>query len=549
MPALIEVVIPDIGDISAAVVSEIAVAEGAQVTRDTTLVVLESDKTAIEIPASVAGTVHAIGVALGDSVSTGTVVALIAATAPAPASAPAPAPAVPEEAPALIEVAIPDIGDISAAVVSEIAVAEGAQVTRDTTLVVLESDKTAIEIPASVAGTVHAIGVALGDSVSTGTVVALIAATAPASASAPVSAPASTAQPGDDPIAVPPTAASLTGALKIHYARQPQPQPPPGAHLALPPAPALLPYATPEVYRYARQLGVDVAHVSGSGRQQRILREDINNHVKQRLVSTSSESSARPTENRPSASASASVPAVDAARWGAVESRPLPRIKVISGQVLTESWRTIPHVTHHDEADITALETFRKAARASLQAMGEGRLSLLPFITKALALTVRAYPLFNTSLAADGRQLHWRQALHIGIAVDTAEGLVVPVLRDVVQRCVRDIAQQIEALSAKARDGKLRLEEIQDAGITISSLGGIGGVAFTPIINPPQVAILGVSQAKTAAVWDEAARTFTPKRMLPLSLSYDHRVIDGAEAARFMVRLRQILSTEVATLD
>ena len=453
----------------------------------------------------------------------------------------------------LIEVVIPDIGDAEATI-GEISVAVGAQVTSDTTLLVLDSEKTAIEIPAQITGTVQSICVAVGDSVRMGTVCALINATAPGAKPEAKSLAHGVSEP--EPSQALPTSANVVFDNKAPMAEivtkvsstlaselvQKQP---PAAHLGSFSSPPPTAYASPEVYRYARQLGVDVARVHGSGRHQRILREDINAYVKKRLSACQEPSPS--TKNR----SRMPLEATDTTVHGGhetIEPQPLSRIKVIAGQVLTKSWQTIPHVTHHDEADITALEDFRKTARKQLAKSGI-RLTLLAFITKALALTVKENPLFGVSLSADGQHLHEQSSLHIGIAVDTPEGLMVPTLRDVDQLRVRDIACHLATLSTKARHNRLNREETQGAVITISSLGGIGGTAFTPIINPPQVAILGISRGRTAPVWDPAECIFVPKLMLPLSLSYDHRVIDGAEAARFMVQLKNTLCAAVATLD
>ena len=448
----------------------------------------------------------------------------------------------------ITEVKVPDIGDFSDVPVIEILVAKGEEVQVETPLIVLESDKAALEIPSPIAGTVHSIAVSVGQSVSEGTVFATIAALSPLSDLPAPGPPATThdaaRHPQDQTLLTaadqsttkpsPPVAAAVSpsDALPIDTdPRAPLHRPSPTANLDVAPPTAPRSHATPTIRNYARELGVDLARISGTGRNNRILREDVNNHVKTNL-SGSGSPPLNPIVSEPIAD-------LDFRRWGAVETRPLPRIKKISGKHLQQAWLNIPHVTHHDEADITELEAFRVAS----QSEGETRrvrLSLLAFITKALAITIKVYPIVNTSLATDGQHLHWKQYIHIGIAVDTPNGLIVPVLRDVDQINVLDIAQQITELGARARDGTLTAEEMQGGSISISSLGGIGGIAFTPIINAPEVAILGVSRAQMTPLWNGSE--FIPRLILPLSLSYDHRVIDGAEAARFVAHLTRLLT-------
>ena len=316
--------------------------------------------------------------------------------------------------------------------------------------------------------------------------------------------------------------------------RAPRGRPSPTAALAAEPAPRPISHATPAMRRYARELGVDLAKVTGTGRKGRVLREDVSGFVKRAL------SAPAPAEAPAAAGGSGipPIPAVDFSKFGEIEMRPLSRIKRISGPHLHRSWVNVPHVTSHDEADVTELEAFRRSIREEAAANGV-RITLLAFITKAVASALAEFPAFNASLGPDGDTLIVKKYIHIGIAVDTPNGLMVPVLRDAGRKGVYDLAREMAGLGARARDGTLKSGELQGGTFTISSLGGIGGTAFTPIINAPEVAILGVSRARTAPVWDGSG--FQPRLMLPLDLSWDHRVVDGAEAARFLAYLTRVL--------
>ena len=335
-------------------------------------------------------------------------------------------------------------------------------------------------------------------------------------------APATAADPGD-------SGSSADGA-SAPDPRAPRGRPSPTASLAAEPAPRAVSHATPAMRRHARELGVDLAGVKGTGRKGRILREDISGFVK-RALSAPPEGTAQGTGIPP-------VPAVDFSRFGEIETRPLSRIKRISGPHLHRSWLNVPHVTNHDEADVTDLEAFRQSIKAQAAAGGV-RITLLAFVTRAVAATLAEFPTFNASLGPNGDALVLKKYIHIGIAVDTPGGLMVPVLRDADRMGVYDLAREMADLGARARDGTLKSDELQGGTFTISSLGGIGGTAFTPIINAPEVAILGLSRSRMAPVWDGAA--FQPRLMLPLDLSWDHRVVDGAEAARFLAHLARLL--------
>jgi pyruvate dehydrogenase E2 component (dihydrolipoamide acetyltransferase) len=441
---------------------------------------------------------------------------------------------------AATEVKVPDIGDFDDIPVIEVLVKVGEAVTKEQSLITLESDKATMDVPAPSAGTVKDIRVKVGDKVKEGTLILVLdgadAAKAPAAGAqapaAPTPAPAAAAAaPAAAPPAPPPAAA----------APAPAPTPPAAA-----PAPAPLPmeaapssalaHASPGVRRFARELGVDVAKVSGTGPKSRILKEDIQNFVKQAIAGGGATASAA----KGGGLADLGLPAwpkVDFAKFGPIEARPLTRIQKISGPALTRNWVMIPHVTQFDEADITELEAFRAKLNEENAKAGL-KITPLAFLIKAVIAALKKYPTLNSSL--DGDNLIVKQYWNIGFAADTPQGLVVPVIRNADQKGVMELAKESSELAAKAREGKLTPAEMQGGTFTISSLGGIGGTAFTPIVNAPEVAILGVSKAATKPVWN--GKEFAPRLMMPLSLSYDHRVVDGALGARFTAYLAQVLS-------
>ena len=469
----------------------------------------------------------------------------------------------------LTEVRVPDIGDFSDVPVIEVLVEVGDRVRPETPLVTLESDKATMDVPAPVEGVVREIAVAVGDNVSEGSILLRMATgdgdgdreaagsgqsapESPAGADAEHQAPAGAddtvsagaapaagtgARPAvaeaEPPEAEPPEAVSSAGGAPDGASapdpRAPRGRPSPTASLAAEPAPQPLSHATPAMRRYARELGVDLARVKGTGRKGRILREDISGFVKRTL--SAPPEAAGGTGIPP-------IPAVDFSRFGEIETRPLSRIKRISGPHLHRAWVNVPHVTSHDEADVTELEAFRQSIREEAAARGV-RITLLAFVTKAVASALVEYPAFNASLGPEGDTLIVKKYVHVGIAVDTPNGLMVPVLRDADRMGVYDIAHEMAGLGARAREGALKSDEMKGGTFSISSLGGIGGTAFTPIINAPEVAILGLSRARTTPVWDGAR--FEPRLMLPLDLSWDHRVVDGAEAARFLAHLARLL--------
>lgn len=425
---------------------------------------------------------------------------------------------------ATVEAKVPDIGNYKDVPVIELLVKVGDRVKADQGLVTLESDKATMEVPAPVAGVVREILVKLGDSLSEGKLVALIdtdaaaaAAPVPAPAAAPVAAPAPVPAPAPAPVVAPAPPVPAPAAVSASASEL---------------APGVRPHASPAIRLYARELGVDLTRVSGSGRKGRITKEDVQGYVKQALAAPA----AAPRAAAPVGGGLNLLPwpQVDFSKFGPVESQPLSRIKKISGANLARNWAMIPHVTQFDEADITEMEAFRKKLGDENKDL---KVTPLVFLIKAVVAALKRFPSFNASL--DGDTLVLKRYFHVGIAVDTPDGLVVPVIRDCDQKGLLDLARDLGAVSVKARDRKLGPADMQGGCFSISSLGGIGGSAFTPIINAPEVAILGVSKSATKPIWNGSE--FVPRLMLPLSLSYDHRVIDGAEAARFTAYLAQQL--------
>lgn len=529
---VIEVTVPDIGTDDAVDVIDVLVAVGDSVAKEDGLITLETDKATMDVPCPEDGVVKELKVAVGDQVSQGSLVIMLetGATAPVAAEQAAPAPAAevaPVAAPAASEVKevhVPDIGTDDEVDIIDVLVAVGDKVELEDGLITLETDKATMDVPAPFAGTVKEIKVATGDKIGTGGLVAVIetaSSAAPVAAEAPkqeAAKPAPAVAPAPAKKA-PPTAAAHpsqenTANGKIH--------------------------ATPSVRRLASEFGVDLGKVTGSGRKGRILADDVKSYVKYEL-------------SRPKATAASSVapgegglqvlpqPKVDFSKFGEVEEKPLTRIQKISGPNLHRNWVTIPHVTQFEEADITNVEAFRKEQNALLQKQkSDLKITPLVFIMKACASALLAYPQFNSSLTPDGESIVMKKYVHIGIAVDTPNGLVVPVVRDVDKKGVNELSRELMEISKKARDGKLTAKDMQGGCFTISSLGGIGGTSFTPIVNAPEVGILGVSKSEMKPKWNGSE--FIPRLMLPLSLSYDHRVIDGALAARFAVHIGQVMS-------
>ncbi|MGL1560617.1 pyruvate dehydrogenase complex dihydrolipoyllysine-residue acetyltransferase [Vibrio parahaemolyticus] len=515
-----EVHVPDIGG-DEVEVTEIMVAIGDSIEEEQSLITVEGDKASMEVPAPFAGTLKEIKVAAGDKVSTGSLIMVFevagsGAPAAAPAAVEAPAAAAPV-ASAAKEVNVPDIGGDEVEV-TEIMVAVGDTVEEEQSLITVEGDKASMEVPAPFAGTVKEIKIAAGDKVSTGSLIMVfeVAGAAPAAAPAQAAAPAAAAPKAEAPAAAAPAA---TGDFKENdeYA-----------------------HASPVVRRLAREFGVNLSKVKGSGRKSRILKEDVQNYVKEALKRLESGAAAS-GKGDGAALGLLPWPKVDFSKFGETEVQPLSRIKKISGANLHRNWVMIPHVTQWDNADITALEAFRKEQNA-IEAKKDTGMKITPlvFIMKAAAKALEAFPAFNSSLSEDGESLILKKYVNIGIAVDTPNGLVVPVFKDVNKKGIYELSEELMAVSKKARAGKLTAADMQGGCFTISSLGGIGGTAFTPIVNAPEVGILGVSKSEMKPVWN--GKEFEPRLQLPLSLSYDHRVIDGAEGARFITYLNSCLS-------
>ncbi|WP_197337451.1 dihydrolipoyllysine-residue acetyltransferase [Ralstonia solanacearum] len=548
MSQVVEIKVPDIGDYKDVPVIEVHVKAGDTVNAEDSLVTLESDKATMDVPSPKSGIVKALKIKVGDAVSEGSLVLLLeeqgAAAAPAPQAAPAPAaaapaPAVQAPAPApaaqpaagggTIEVKVPDIGDYKDVPVIEISVKVGDKVEAEQSLITLESDKATMDVPSPAAGTVKDIRVKVGDAVSEGTLIVVLegaagaAAPAPAPAQAPAPAPVAAA-PSPAPVAP----AAAPAAAPATYTADTVGTVGKAAH------------ASPSVRKYARELGVDVNLVGGTGPKNRITQEDVQRYVKGVMTGQAA---------APGKAAAASVaagggelnllpwPKVDFTKFGPVEPKPLSRIKKISGANLHRNWVMIPHVTNNDEADITELEAFRVQMNKEHEKAGV-KFTMLAFVIKAVVGALKKFPTFNASL--DGDNLVFKQYYHVGFAADTPNGLVVPVIRDADKKGVVDIAKEMAELSKAAREGKLKPDQMQGGCFSISSLGGIGGTHFTPIINAPEVAILGLSRGYQKPVWD--GKQFVPRLTLPLSLSYDHRVIDGAEAARFNAYLAAVLA-------
>jgi pyruvate dehydrogenase E2 component (dihydrolipoamide acetyltransferase) len=542
--ALVEVKVPDIGDFDEVAVIELLVKVGDTVKAEQSLITVESDKASMEIPSSTAGVVKELKVKLGDKVSEGSVVLVVEAAgeaaAPAPAAAPsaaaapAPAPAAasvaaPAAAPAAagpVEVRVPDIGDFKDVAVIEVFVKPGDTVKVEQSLITVESDKASMEIPSSAAGVVKELKVKLGDKVNIGDLLAILEGAAGAAAPAPAAA---------TPAAAPAAVVAAPAAAAVSA--------PAAAPAHNPTAtPALgLPHASPSVRKFARELGVPLDEVKGSGLKGRITAEDIQSFTKS-VMSGSLQTKAQAAKAPASSGGGGSElglipwPKVDFAKFGPIERKELGRIKKISGANLLRNAVMIPAVTNHDDADITDLEAFRVSTNKENEKSGV-KVTMLAFLIKASVAALKKFPEFNSSL--DGDSLVYKQYWHIGFAADTPNGLVVPVIKDADKKGVLQISQEMGELAKKARDGKLGPADMSGATFTISSLGGIGGRYFTPIINAPEVAILGVCKSQMEPVWD--GKAFVPRLMLPLSLTWDHRVIDGAAAARFNAYLGQIL--------
>lgn len=556
--ALTEIKVPDIGDFDSVGVIEVLVNVGDTIKVEQSLITVESDKASMEIPSSHAGVLKELKVKLGDKVAQGAVIAVIetadVASAPAAAAAPAPAAAAPvaaqnvapaptapaqaatpAAAPSSVNIAIPDIGDFKDVAVIELLVKVGDTVTAEQSLFTVESDKASMEIPSPAAGTITALTLKIGDKVNVGDVVGAMSVqgAAPAAVAAPAAAAPVAAQNTAPAVAAPAPAAPAAVAAVAAPAHNPTVAPT-GA----------LPHASPSVRKFARELGVPLAEVKGSGQKGRITQEDVMGFTKSVMagaVQTLAQQAAAPKSSGGNVGGLEVLawPKVDFAKFGPVERKDLSRIKKISGANLHRNWVMIPHVTNNDLADITDLEAFRVSTNAEqAKAKSDVKVTMLAFVIKAVVAALKKFPEFNASL--DGDTLVYKQYFNIGFAADTPNGLVVPVLKDADKKGIMQISQEMGELAKKARDGKLGAADMQGGCFSISSLGGIGGTDFTPIVNAPEVAILGLSKSSIQPVWD--GKAFQPRLMLPLSLSYDHRVIDGAAAARFNAYLGAVLA-------
>jgi pyruvate dehydrogenase E2 component (dihydrolipoamide acetyltransferase) len=535
-----EINVPDIGDFKEVEVIEVLVKPGDTIAAEQSLITVESDKATMEIPAPGAGVVKELRIKVGDKVSQGMPILVLeeaqaddaaketpappkAKEAPAPEkAAKAPEPEKAKAAPAAksarpMTVKVPDIGEFEEVAVIEVLVKPGDTVTPEQSLITVESDKATMEIPSPAAGKITAVTIKVGDKVSQGS--AILELEAEGAAPAPAASAPAKAEP--EPAAVPEAAAPQ---------RPPVPKEPQDATHAKP-------HASPSIRKFARELGVDLSRVKGSGPKGRILHGDVQSFVKGALAAVPA--------SAPAAKGGAlpfnlpAWPEVDFAKFGPVEAKPLTRLQKLSGPNLHRNWVSIPHVTQFDEADITELEAFRKSNTAETEKQGF-KLTMLAFLVKACVTALRQHPNLNASLERGGENLILKKYYNIGVAVDTPDGLVVPVVRDADRKGVFDVARELGDISKLARDKKLKPGDMQGGTFSISSLGGIGGTAFTPIINAPEVAILGVSRSVLRPVW--IGKEFAPRLMLPLSLSYDHRVVDGAGAARFTSYLASVLA-------
>ncbi|AQA18257.1 dihydrolipoyllysine-residue acetyltransferase [Halioglobus japonicus] len=528
-----QVTVPDIGGAEGAEVIELLVAVGDAVEVDQGLCVLESDKASMEIPSSAAGVIVEILVAEGQELAEGAPVAVIDTGAEAEAEPAEPAPAdtqpdaaptaepaaVPAAAPAATEVAsevvpVPDIGTDDAVELIEIAVSVGDDVSEGDSLVVLESDKASMEVPAPFAGEVVEIRVNEGDQVKQGDELVVLKGAQVVAAPASAPAPAQEEAPAESPAAPAPVAAAV-----------------PPATPAVAPAAGGSVYAGPAVRKLAREFGVPLGEVTGTGPRGRVLKEDLHSFVQQRLKAPAAASTS-------GGAGIPDIPEVDFGQFGEVETTARSKMDKVTASNMQRSWLNVPHVTQYDDADITDLEAFRASMKAEAERRGT-KLTPMPFILKACAVALRDNPKFCSSLADGGESLVYKKYMHIGMAVDTPAGLVVPVIRDVDKKSIWELSEEVLAMAAKARDRKLRPVDMQGGCFTVSSLGGIGGTGFTPIVNAPEVGILGVSRADMKPVWNGSE--FAPRKMLPLSLSYDHRVINGGDGGRFMSQLVSLL--------
>ncbi|MBF58174.1 pyruvate dehydrogenase complex dihydrolipoyllysine-residue acetyltransferase [Halomonas sp. FeN2] len=546
----VDIKVPDLGGSDSVEIIEVAVSEGDEVEAEDTLITLESDKASMDVPSPHSGKIVSFTVKEGDTVSEGDVIGQMEivgeggdsedaseeSSSPEPSSSQASSE--PEEtaedeqeeaaseSPARKEIRVPDLSGSSDVPIIEIGVAAGDEVNEEDPLITLESDKASMDVPSPYKGKLLELTVKEGDTVSEGDVIGYMEVAGAKKAAPKKAAPEKASQSSDSKDSAKPTESP---------AGTPSPEAQMAAHK---PRDGKLVHAGPAVRMLARELGVDLGLVKPSGPKDRVLKEDVQSYVKQAIANQG--------KAQPGAAAAATggagippIPEVDFSQFGEVEEKPMGRLLKMGATNLHRSWLNVPHVTQFDEADITELEAFRKAMKAEAEAQG-AKLTPLPFMVKACAFALRKFPQFNVSLKGDGETLVWKNYVHIGIAVDTPDGLMVPVVRNADQKSLIEIAKEMAELGKKAQTKKLKRDEMTGGCFTISSLGSIGGTAFTPIVNAPEVAILGVSKAQMKPVWDGSA--FQPRLMMPLSLSYDHRAINGADAARFTAFLADVLT-------
>ena len=530
-----EVLVPDIGDFADVDVIELHVSVGNRINIDDPIITIESDKATMDIPCPVSGTVASIHIAVEERVSEGDLIIKVAEDQEKDSEKSAQQDSdsdATSSTPENVQVRLPDIGDFQNVEIIELHVAVGSEISVDDSIITLESDKSTMDVPCTVSGQVASVLVGVGDRVSEGDLLIEVATTG--------EVPTPSAQLMDEdtePIEVP---ATKTAPKTSSRSQSVGPVPPPTLPPPVERSKGAIPHASPSVRRFARSLGADLSQVRGTGPKGRITRTDVEHHVKNQMTSTG-------IGGRGAISGPPPISQVDFTKFGETKRLELSKIKRITGDRLHRAWLDIPHVTHHDEADITELENFRQEANAESTNSGGPKITMLAFITKAVVRTLDEFPTFNASLSADAQALILKQYCNIGVAVDTPNGLVVPVIRDVRSLSVSDLAMVFTETSERGRAGKLTPTDFEGGCFTISSLGGIGGRFFTPIINPPEVAILGVSRHHQVLVPSDCC-DHESRLMLPLSLSYDHRVIDGAEAARFVAFLGSLLSQPLKLL-
>ncbi|HTA54476.1 MAG TPA: dihydrolipoyllysine-residue acetyltransferase [Candidatus Acidoferrales bacterium] len=518
MSDTIEVRVPDIGDFNDVPVIEVLVKTGDRVKKNDSLITLESEKASMEVPAESEGVVQDVKVKVGDKVSQGTPILVLSSGAAETAKAPEVATAsetakvssaaAASAAPATIEVRVPDIGDFKDVPVIEVLVKAGDRVKKNDSLITLESEKASMEVPAQADGIVQDVKVKVGDKVAAGTPILVLSSL---QAAQPAAQPQRAAAPSAQPVTPPPQRTEAPSAQ--------------------PPAATGFVHAGPSVRRYARELGVELQRMRGTGPNGRVTREDVQGFVKGALQRGGG-------DGAPAFAGLPAWPKLDFEQYGTVERRALSRIKRLSGPNLHRNWVGIPHITNYDEADVTSIEALRSEVNAEQAKSGGPKLTMLAFLIRASVAALQRFPEFNASL--DGQELILKRYYNIGFAADTPDGLIVPVIKNADTKGLIEIAREAQELAGKAREGKLTLGQMQGGSFTISSIGGIGGTAFTQIVNAPEVAILGATRAATKPVWD--GKQFVPRLLLPISVSYDHRVVDGAGAARFLVYIAELLA-------